>query len=96
MISGALVACIASAIHAWAAPYAMRALAMSPGTTGLSLGLTGSLATGIVSVLGLIPVIVVVLLLAARRLPHETLDGRRARAEAAGKSRDIAAAPASA
>jgi MFS family permease len=47
--------------------------------------LTGSLASGLMSILALVPVILGVLLLTARRLVHETEPGRRARAEAAGE-----------
>jgi len=49
--------------------------------------LTGSLALGLMSILVLVPVILVVLLLTARRLVHETAIGRRRRAEAAGEPR---------
>lgn len=47
--------------------------------------LSGSLATGILSIQALTPVAIVVLLLTARRLKTESDAGRRARAEAAGE-----------
>jgi MFS family permease len=56
-----------------------------PYWVGKISAITGSLATGLLSILLLVPVIVVVLLLTARRLRHETENGRRARAEAYGE-----------
>ena len=47
MLSGALIACLTGAVSSWAAPYAMRALGMSPGEVGLSLGLICALAAGV-------------------------------------------------
>jgi MFS family permease len=52
MLSGALIACIMGAVNAWSAPYAMRTLSMSPGQTGLSLGLSFALSAGIGVVAG--------------------------------------------
>ena len=46
---------------------------------------TGSLTAGLLSMLPLLPIALVLLWLAARRLPHEPAAARRARAEAAGE-----------
>jgi MFS family permease len=56
-----------------------------PYWVGKLSAITGSLATGLLSILLLVPVIVVVLSLTARRLRHETESGRRTRAEAYGE-----------
>jgi len=56
-----------------------------PYWVGKLSALTGSLALGLMSILLLAPVILVVLLLTAKRLVHETEIGRRQRAEAAGE-----------
>jgi hypothetical protein len=47
--------------------------------------MTGSLTAGLLSMLPLMPVALVFIWLAARRLPSETAEARRARAEAAGE-----------
>ena len=47
--------------------------------------MSGSLTAGLLSMLLLAPVALVLLWLAARRLPFETPEARRARAEAAGE-----------
>ena len=39
LVGAALIACVAGAVSVWAAPYAMRELAMSPVEAGASLGL---------------------------------------------------------
>jgi hypothetical protein len=56
-----------------------------PYWVGKLSALTGSLAYGLTSILALVPVILVVLLLTARRLLHETELGRRKRAESFGE-----------
>ena len=56
-----------------------------PYWVGKLSAITGSLATGMLSILALVPIVVIVLLLTARRMRHETADGRRARAEAFGE-----------
>jgi len=56
-----------------------------PYWVGKLSALTGSLALGLMSILLLVPVILAVLMLTARRLLHETERGRRERAEAAGE-----------
>ena len=62
------------------------AFAVFYAVVGIALrALTGSLASGLMSVLALVPVILVVLLLTARCLVHETEIGRRLRAESAGE-----------
>ena len=52
MLSGALIACNMGAVNSWAAPYAMRNLGMSPGRTGVSLGLAYAVAAGLGVVCG--------------------------------------------
>ena len=52
MMSGALLACMYSAIGAWAAPYAMRALGMTPASAGVALGLTYAGGAGVGVVIG--------------------------------------------
>jgi len=59
-----------------------------PYWVGKLSALTGSLAFGLMSVLSLVPVILVVLLLTARRLVHETELGRRKRAASFGEPPD--------
>ena len=45
MASGALLACVMASVQAWAAPYAMREMHMSPAVAGVSLGLISALAS---------------------------------------------------
>jgi MFS family permease len=52
MISGALIACVIGATQAWAAPFAMRELGMSPASTGLSMGLTSAIGAAVAVVSG--------------------------------------------
>ena len=52
MLSGALLGCIYAAISAWAAPYAMRSLGMTPATVGVALGLTYAAGAGVGVVTG--------------------------------------------
>jgi MFS family permease len=47
MLSGSLIASTTGTVNAWAAPYAMRVLHMSPGTTGASLGLITAVSAGL-------------------------------------------------
>ncbi len=72
-----------------AASYSLVAIVISSGTgpywAGKVSTLTGSLTAGLLSMLPLLPIALVLLWLAARRLPHETAAARRARAEAAGE-----------
>lgn len=65
---------------------------MGPYWAGKVSALTGSLTTGMLSLLALVPVALAFLWRAARRLPGETPQARLARAEAAGEpqARDIA------
>ena len=58
---------------------------MGPYWAGKVSALTGSLTTGMLSLLALVPVALTFLWRAARRLPSETAAGRRARAEAVGE-----------
>ena len=58
---------------------------VGPYMVGKVSTMTGSLTTGIYSILAVVPISAVLLLLAARRLPGETMDARRARAAAAGE-----------
>lgn len=60
-----------------------------PYWVGKISALTGSLATGMMSILLLVPIIVLVLLFTARRLQYESASGRRARAEAYGEPKDF-------
>jgi MFS family permease len=52
MLGAALIACIVGTMQAWAAPYAMRQLGMSPGSAGLSLGLISAVAAAAAVILG--------------------------------------------
>ncbi|CAN7314725.1 MFS transporter [Phenylobacterium sp. LjRoot225] len=52
MASGALIACVIGTVQAWAAPYAMRVLGMSPGSAGVSLGLIFAVGAGAAVILG--------------------------------------------
>ncbi|CAN7396337.1 MFS transporter [Phenylobacterium sp. LjRoot219] len=52
MIGAALVACVIGAASAWAAPFAMRELGMSPGSAGLWLGLTHAVSAAAAVVIG--------------------------------------------
>ncbi len=58
---------------------------MGPYWVGKISTMTGSLLTGLYSMLALVPVALIFFLLAARRLPGETLEARRARAVSAGE-----------
>jgi MFS family permease len=46
LVGSALVACVGGAVSAWAAPYAMRNLALPAAEAGVSLGLTNALCAG--------------------------------------------------
>lgn len=79
-----------------AASYSLVAIVISSGTghwAGKVSTLTGSLTAGLLSMLPLLPIALVLLWLAARRLPHETAAARRARAEAAGEPPNAATEP---
>jgi MFS family permease len=52
MASGALLACIMASVQAWAAPYAMRVMHMSPASAGVSLGLISALAAASGAIFG--------------------------------------------
>jgi MFS family permease len=52
MFSGALLACIMASVQAWAAPYAMRVMHMSPATAGVSLGLISAVASASAVIVG--------------------------------------------
>lgn len=73
-----------------AACYSLVAVVISSGTgpywAGKVSTLTGSLTTGILSVMPLAPIGLLFIWLAARRLPNETPEARRARAAAAGEA----------
>jgi MFS family permease len=73
-----------------AASYSLVAIVISSGTgpywAGKVSTLTGSLTAGLLSMLPLAPLALIMLWLAARRLPFETPDARRARAAAAGET----------
>ena len=58
---------------------------MGPYWAGKVSTMTGSLTAGLLSMMTLAPVALLMLWLAARRLPHETPDARLARAAAAGE-----------
>lgn len=72
-----------------AASYSLVAIVISSGTgpywAGKVSTMTGSLTAGLLSMMPLVPIALVLLWLAARRLPRETSEARRARAEAAGE-----------
>ncbi len=72
-----------------AASFSLVAIVISSGTgpywAGKVSAITGSLTTGLLSMMTLAPIALLLLWLAARRLPHETAAARRARAEAAGE-----------
>jgi MFS family permease len=74
-----------------AACYSLVAIVVASGIgpywTGKVSKITGSLGTGIFSILILAPVAFLVLWLAARQLPHETVARRREMAEEAGEPR---------
>jgi MFS family permease len=59
---------------------------IGPYWAGKISSLTGSITTGLYSLLAFVPVSALLLLLAARRLRRETPEGRRARAAAAGEA----------
>lgn len=72
-----------------AAAFSLVAIVISSGTgpywAGKVSAVTGSLTAGLLSMMALAPIALVLLWLAARRLPHETPEARRARAVAAGE-----------
>ena len=72
-----------------AACYSLVAIVVASGIgpywTGKVSKITGSLGTGILSILLLAPITLVILWLAAKRLPVETADKRLMRAAAAGE-----------
>lgn len=72
-----------------AASFSLVAIVISSGTgpywAGKVSAVTGSLTAGLLSMMLLAPIALVLLWLAARRLPFETPEARRARAEAAGE-----------
>jgi hypothetical protein len=74
-----------------AASYSLVAIVISSGTgpywAGKVSAMTGSLTAGLLSMMPLAPVALLLIWLAARRLPSETAEARRARAEAAGEPR---------
>jgi MFS family permease len=61
---------------------------MGPYWAGKISAVSGSLTTGMLSLLVLIPVGLTLLLVAARRMPHEDAEARMARAVAAGEPQD--------
>jgi hypothetical protein len=69
--------------------YSLVAIVISSGTgpywAGKVSALTGSLTLGLLSLMPLAPFALLTLWLAARRLPFETSEARRARAAAAGE-----------
>jgi hypothetical protein len=71
------------------ASYSLVAVVVSSGTgpywAGKMSTLTGSLTTGLLSMTVLVPIAVLLLWLASRRLPFETPARRRERAEEAGE-----------
>lgn len=73
-----------------AASYSLVSIVIASGTgpywAGKISTVTGSLTAGLLSILALVPVALALLWLCARRLPHETPEARRARAEAAGEA----------
>lgn len=72
-----------------AASYSLVSIVIASGTgpywAGKISAVTGSLTTGLLSMMPLVPVALVLLWLCAQRLRHETPEARRARAEAAGE-----------
>jgi MFS family permease len=72
-----------------AAAFSLVAIVIASGTgpywAGKVSTVTGSLSAGLLSMMGLAPVALILLWLAARRLKHETPERRRALAEAAGE-----------
>lgn len=72
-----------------AASYSLVAVVISSGTgpywAGKVSALTGSLTTGLLSLMPLVPIALVLLWLCARRLADQTPEARRARAEEAGE-----------
>jgi MFS family permease len=72
-----------------AASYSLVSIVIASGTgpywAGKISALTGSLTAGLLSMMPLVPVALVLLWKCAKRLPHETPEARRARAEAAGE-----------
>jgi hypothetical protein len=73
-----------------AACYSLVAIVISSGTgpywAGKVSTLTGSLTLGLLSLLPIAPFALLTLWLAARRLPSQTPEARRARAAAAGEA----------
>lgn len=78
-----------------AAAFSLVAIVISSGTgpywAGKVSTITGSLTAGLLSMMPLVPIALVLLWLAARRLPLETFQARQARAEAAGEARFVPA-----
>lgn len=72
-----------------AAAFSLVAIVIASGTgpywAGKVSAMTGSLTAGLLSMMGLAPIALILLWLAARRLKHETPERRRALAEAAGE-----------
>jgi apolipoprotein N-acyltransferase len=72
-----------------AACYSMAVLVitfgMGPYWVGKVSAVTGDLATGLLSILVLAPLVLAMQLAGAKRLPRETFEARRALAEAAGE-----------
>lgn len=63
----------------------LTASGIGPYWAGKISTITGSLTTGLYSLLGFVPIAAVLLILAARRMPNETPEARLARANAAGE-----------
>ena len=92
--SGAIAAMVQDLVlprmrGAAAAAFSLVAIVISSGTgpywAGKVSAVTGSLTAGLLSMMALAPFALLLLWLAARRLPHETPEARRARAIAAGE-----------
>ena len=74
-----------SAAAAYSLIVIVTSFGMGPYWAGKISALTGSLTTGMLSLLALVPLALTLLGIAAHRLPFETPEARRARAEAAGE-----------
>ncbi len=61
------------------------AAGIGPYWVGKISAMSGSLTTGLYSLLAFVPIALLLLVMAARRLQHETPEGRQARARAAGE-----------
>ena len=64
----------------------LMAAGIGPYWVGKISTMSGSLTTGLYSLLAFVPAAAICMLLAARRLRHETMEGRQARARAAGEA----------